>query len=119
MSLSPDAQHFNALQAVQEQFLFGNDQAEVSQFLQRYPFLVTLLLEAHRNIMKYFPGNSQVYLTVATDPEDLSADQLVVSIATDLDPEQATNALDGFDEQWWLKSLRSMQGKLCITLELL
>ena len=117
MSLPPDAQHVNALQAVQEQFLFRNDQAEVWQFLQRYPFLVTLLQEAHRNIMKYFPGNSQVYLTVATDPEDLHTDQLVVSIATDLDPQQATNALDAFDEQWWWKSLRSTQGKLCITLE--
>jgi hypothetical protein len=119
MSLPPDAQHVNALQAVQEQFLFRNDQAEVWQFLQRYPFLVMPLLEARRNIMKYFPSHSQVYLTVATDPEDLSTDQLVVSIATDLDPEQATNALDAFDEHWWWKSLRLMQGKLCITLELL
>ena len=109
----------NALQAVQEQFLFRDDQAEVWQFLQRYPFLVTLLLSAHRNIMKYFPGTSQVYLTVATDPEDLRTEQLVVSIATDLAPEQAANALDAFDEHWWWNSMTLMQGKLCITLEVL
>ena len=97
--------------------MFRKNQSEVSQFLERYPFLVTLLAEAHRNIMKYFPNNSQVFLTVDADPEGIDEDQLVASIATDLDPDEATNVLSAFKNNWWLNSLKFAQRKLCFILE--
>lgn len=99
--------------------MFRNDQPEVSLFLKKYPFLVTVLTEAHRNIMKYFPNNPPVYLAVSTDPEGLEDDQLVASIATDLDVEEAADALDAFDEQWWFNSSNLAQDKLGITVEFL
>ena len=114
-----DAQYFNAVQAIKEKYLFRGDQLEVSQFLEKYPFLVPVLAEAHRNIMKYFPNNPPVFLEVSSDTEEFGADQLVASIATNLDPDTAANALSAFDRNWWLNSLKWTQGKLCVTLEFL
>jgi hypothetical protein len=119
MSWPTDALYFNALRAVQEKFMFRNNQAEVSLFLDKYPFLITVLAEAHRNIIKYFPNNPPVFLTIFADPEGIDEDQLVASIATDLDPDEATDALSAFDKNWWLNSLKWAQDKLCITLEFL
>lgn len=85
-------------------------------FLEKYPFLVPLLIEAHYYIELFFPY-SQIFLATVTDPEEFGSDQLVASIATNLDPEKATDALSIFDKTWWLKALKQAQGKLCITLE--
>lgn len=89
---------------------------EVLWFLERYPFLVSLLLEAYDRIGAYFPY-SQVFLQVVTDPEATDDDQVVVFIATALDPDEAVESLERFDDEWWLDALDWARGKLCIDVE--
>ncbi len=111
-----DELYLSLLEVLQQWYVFRGERTEILQFLERYPFLVPLLVEAYYCIEKFFP-QSLVFLTVVTDPEEFGADQLVAFISTDLDPDEAVNALSAFDKKWWLNSLKQAQGKLCITLE--
>jgi len=105
----------NGLRGLERLYIF-KDQAEVSRFLEKYPFLVPLLLEAYGHIALHFPY-SQVFLEVVSDPEASSDSQLVAFIATSLAPGEAVNRLDRFDDAWWLDALDRAQGKLCVHLE--
>jgi hypothetical protein len=86
------------------------------RFLESFPFLVSLLVEAYIAIQIYFP-HTLVFLNVISDPDEPDADQMVVSIATHLHPEAAIELLDEFDQQWWLESLKQADGRLCVLLE--
>jgi len=92
------------------------EREEVLWFLESYPFLASLLLEAYDNIGNYFP-HTQVFLEVVSDPEATNDYQLVSSIATNLDPDEVIDTLEEFDEDWWLDALDRAQGKLCINVE--
>lgn len=92
------------------------EREEVLWFLESYPFLASLLLEAYDNIGNYFPY-TQVFLEVVSDPEATNDYQLVSSIATNLDPGEVIDRLEQFDEDWWLDALDRAQGKLCINVE--
>ncbi|MBC8265123.1 MAG: hypothetical protein H8E47_13495 [Anaerolineales bacterium] len=92
------------------------ERSEVLWFLDRYPFLASLLLEAYYEIEKHFPY-SQVFLEVVTDPEEIDDYQLVASIATNFAPNEAVDRLEQFDEDWWLDALDRAQSKLCIDVE--
>jgi hypothetical protein len=111
-----DATFLYQLRVVQRLYTFRGDRIEILRFLERYPFLVSLLVEADTHIEKHFPL-SLIFLTVVTDPEEFGTEQLIVYIATDLGPDEATDLLSDFDKKWWLKSLKRAQGKLCITVE--
>ena len=89
---------------------------EVLWFLESYPFLVSLLLEAYDNIGSYFPY-TQIFLEVVTDPEASDDYQLVIFIATNFAPDEALGRLERLDEDWWLDALDQAQGKLCINVE--
>lgn len=92
--------------------------AEVLQFLEKYPFLVPLSLEAHQHIRKYFP-DLPVFLEVITDPEARSRDEdiLWIYIATDLDSEEAIDTLERLDDDWWLDAEPQAQGKMFINID--
>jgi hypothetical protein len=111
-----DIQYRLQLQTLERWFILRGERAEILYFLEIYPFLVPLLFESYAEIERYF-SHPLVYLGVATDPEEFTIDQLTVSIATALNPEDAVHALNEFDKAWWLNSLKRAQGKLCITLE--
>lgn len=104
-----------AIQLLERLYTF-RQRAEVLWFLERYPFLAPLLLEAYEEIGYYFPC-TQVFLEVVADPEAIDDYQLVISIATNLAPDEAVNRLERFDEDWWLDTLDWAQGKLCINVE--
>jgi hypothetical protein len=89
---------------------------EVSHFLEVNPFLVPLLREAYIHIRRYFPS-SELFLEVVADPEAIDEEQLVVFVAVNHDPDEASEALNRLDEHWWLDSVERAQDKLCITLE--
>jgi hypothetical protein len=101
-----------------ERLYIFRDREEVLWFLERYPFLVSLLLEAYEEIWNYFPY-SQVSLEVISDPEALDEYQLLASISTSLAPDEAIDKLEQFDESWWLDALDRVQSKLCIDVEFL
>ena len=92
------------------------ERLDVLGFLERCPFLVSLLLKAYRKIREYFPY-SRIFLEVVTDPEAVGDSQLVVFIATDFDPDEADERFERFDEDWWLDALDQAKGMLCINLE--
>ncbi len=111
-----DATFLYQLHVLQRLYNFRGDRIEILRFLERYPFLVSLLVEAYPYIETYFPL-SLIFLTVVADPEEFGIEQLVAYITTDLGPDEATDLLSDFDKKWWLNSLKRAQGKLCITVE--
>ena len=88
----------------------------VRTFLSGYPHVVTLVSEALAKIPSYFP-ESRTFLEVTVDPEGDRNEELVLSIKTALDPSEALNRLDRFDDHWWLGAVPHANGKLCINLE--
>ncbi len=91
------------------------ESTEVLEFLDKYPFLVPLLLEAHEHICRHFP-NSPLFLQYVPDPE-IDYPQLVVYIVTKLDLEEALDRLDLLDE-WWVKVPNRSQSKMLFDVEL-
>ena len=116
MFMPNDTIDFNTRKTLQEKYVFRNDPREIWSFLKQYPSLAPVLVEAHRNLMKYFPNNPQVFLSIDIDPEDRST-ELIASVASDLDVDESVDTLNAFDRGWWLDRLSQSQGKLCITLE--
>lgn len=92
------------------------EEITVFHFLEAHPFLAQLLLEAYPYIREYFSG-AKVSLEVVDDPEEYGREQLVAFIKTDMEPEDAVEALSTFDKVWWLDSLKRARGNLCITVE--
>ena len=91
--------------------------AGVLAFLEKAPFLVPLLLEAHPQIKRSFPG-SPVFLEVSVDPEGEEPEKLLAAIQiTGLSAHEAVDRLHQFDQRWWLSVFRRVQGKLIITME--
>ena len=117
MFMPKDTLDFNILNILQKKYVFRNDPRDIWKFLKEYPSLSSVLVEAHHHLMKYFPNNPQVFLSLGIAPEDMSVDHLTASVASGLDFETSMDALNAFDEEWWLAWQRQTQGKLCITLE--
>ena len=53
-------------------------------------------MEVYLHIEEFFP-HSLVYLTVSTDLEEFGTDRLIAFISTNLDPDNALDALSAFD----------------------
>jgi len=96
-----------------EQAYHLQDRDEVLCFLEAYPFLVPLLLEAYDNIQAYFPDSS-LSLAVVEEADDTSEPQLVLHIRTPDTPEEAFMALNELDEDWWLDALPFARGHMFI-----
>jgi len=90
---------------------------DVIKFVERHPFIVSILFEGYDEIKKYFP-NSRLFLEVVTDYETIDDNQqLAIYISTDISPEQAFEKLCILDDVWWLDRLYLAKGKLFINLE--
>lgn len=111
-----DIAYLKYLDLLQRCYTLRGKRTEILRFLESFPFLVPLLVRAYIVIQTYFP-QTLVFLAVMNDPDESDADQIVVSIATHLHPEEAIERLDAFDQQWWLESAKQADGKLCVLLE--
>ncbi len=112
-----DTLGFSVLGTLQKKYTLRNDWKDISKFLKQYPSLYSVLLDAYDNLMKYFPNNPKVFLSLGIAPEDMSVDHLIASVASGLDVDTAVDTLFTFDEEWWLARLGQTQAKLSITLE--
>ena len=94
------------------------ERSEVLQFLNHYPFLIAILLEAPDKIRDYFPGDP-IFLEVVIDPESISPDDdtMFIIIASNIDPEESLERLWELDKNWWLKASIPSQNKLEINVE--
>ena len=105
-----------AIQLLEQHYAFRH-RDEVIGFLEDHAFLVSLLLDARREINVCFPEYPVVFLEVIIDPEIPEDIQLVASIRTSLSPDEALDRLDSLDKGWWLGSMDKAQGELCIHVE--
>lgn len=71
---------------------------DIRRCLEGNDNLVPLLYDIHKRMQKYFP-NSPLSMRVLQN-------DLIVSVGTTFNPEEAMDRLDRFDDDWWLdKSL--------------
>ncbi len=89
---------------------------EILQFLETYQFLIPILLEAPDKICHYFP-ESQLFLECVTDPEGIDDDMLELAICMKLDPDEAVDKLNQFQDDWWLNLSDKIRQPLCPILE--
>jgi hypothetical protein len=75
------------------------DPAAVRAYLERHPFLLPLIEDAHAAILTSFGTVQQVALAPIVDPEDGTED-LFALVYTTLSPVAAGQALAHFDEIW-------------------
>ncbi len=92
------------------------DYSKVVRFLEENPYLVSLLLEALTPLQTYLPGAS-LFLEVVIDPDALKGDEFIVTARRDWKVEEALEALDKFNDAWWLDNIQRADGKLTITVE--
>jgi len=89
---------------------------KVTEFIKNNPFLIPLLLDAEKNIGKYFLNN-ELFLEIVHDVEDPDFEELMIFIRTNLPPKEALDKLDRIDEEWWLDASLESKGKLNINIE--
>jgi len=89
---------------------------EVYDFLINDYFLFSFLSEAYDKINNYFEESSKVFLEVVTDPE-IEDEELLISIHTNLRPDEAFNRLSRLDKEWWLNTPTYARKKICIDLD--
>lgn len=105
-----------ALRQIEDWYAVLKPQA-VRKFIRRHPSLADLLIEAYAPLADFFGPNPQVLLLVVSDPEEAGLDELVGSIRTPLEPDEALERLDAFDEYWFLDQLNRANGKLNFNLD--
>ena len=87
------------IETLEKSYIF-RDKTEVIDFINQYPFLLPVLLEAPVQISNYFP-EQKLLLQVINDPEIPNYVHLVLSIIlTDLDPAEAMDREDELRKNW-------------------
>ncbi|MEG4530168.1 hypothetical protein [Microcoleus sp. D2_18a_D3] len=87
------------IETLEKSYIF-RDKTEVIEFINQYPFLLPVLLEAPVQISNYFP-EQKLLLQVINDPEIPNYVHLVLSIIlTDLDPDEAMDREDELRKNW-------------------
>ena len=90
---------------------------EVWRFLGSNPPLSPLLAEAYAKIEEHFGSRPEVVLEVVRDPEARGLVQMFAYIVTALTPEDASNRLQRFDREWFLREVSRAKGLLNFDLE--
>lgn len=89
---------------------------EILDFLEKHHFLIPVLLEAPDKISNYFP-DAQLFLECVTDPEGIDDDMLELAICMNLEPDEAVDKLNQFQDNWWLNLSNKIRQPLCPILE--
>jgi hypothetical protein len=104
-----------ALETLFEEFDLRNEQ-QVSQYLEKYPFLLPLIHEAQVRIRLLFSPETRAALEVTADPSDGSA-QLYLVIPTKLKAEAAYDLFERLEREWWLEASERARFRLNIAPE--
>lgn len=86
----------------------------VERYLRRHPGLVETIEEAVEQVKVHFDDDADVRLDVERDPE-LGEESLWLKIVTSY--EEAYDALDRLDEEWWLDVRASIRKRMGIDVE--
>lgn len=85
-------------------------------FLDCHPKIVPVLIEMYVQVQCRFP-DSELFLELVSDPEDLLDHQIVVQVSTDKGAAEALEALSRFDEEYWLDVVGEIGEFVCVNLE--
>ena len=91
------------------------NQTEVFEFLNKYSYLMPILIQANFEIWKYFSVKKNV-LELISDPE-FDEKYLSIFIQTKLSPKEAFLKLKEFDKSWWNNLSPETGGKIDINVE--
>jgi len=87
------------IETLEKSYIF-RDKIEVIEFINKYPFLLPVVLDAPVQISPYFP-EQKLLLQVINDPEIPNYFHLVLSIIlTDLAPDEAMDREDELRKNW-------------------
>lgn len=103
------------IEALEHLYTFRG-RTEILQFLDKYPFLVPVLLEAPEKIRNCFP-ESKLFLEVVPDAEVVDWVLLVLSILMKLEPDDAVDKLNQMDMEWWIHTPYEVRKNVCTILE--
>lgn len=81
-----------------------HDEPEVRRLLRAHPDLAAMIQEAADQLVRFIP-DARLSLELLTDPE-YGDEELRLGVATKLPVLEALEALDRFDEAWWLPNAR-------------
>lgn len=93
----------------------GTEVAEVSRILRAHPDLKPILDEVAGQLATRIP-DGRLSLTALPDPEYGTTQQLFLGVCTDLQDDQALDALHRFDREWWIQHADRARGLLVIDL---
>ena len=101
-------------------YIFKNSGAStrVARFIERFPSLTTVLLEARDPLQRIFPEGKYA-LDVRRDP-DIDDEQLVLSIGVRRDPavpHDGIGRLIAFQDAWGIDADRRAEGRVTVVLE--
>lgn len=103
------------LDKIYKKYMIDNKE-EVSDFLYKHQELFFIILEAEKQIRKYFL-NDRLGLKIITDPEIANWENLMITIHTKLDVDQAFDQLKQLDNDWWLDVFAQVGNKLNIHID--
>ncbi len=104
----------NLVGYLEAEYIFKNPD-DIKVFLIANEELIEILFSAPQYIHKIF-GDVPVYLELHHDPEE-EWEELFIIIKTDYSPEKAVELEDRLYEEWFVKVLDKVKGKLNFTEE--
>jgi hypothetical protein len=101
------------MRSLERIFTFVRPQ-EVRGYLSVNSSLIPLLLATLEQISRYFGQDAPVFLEVISDPESAGDKQLFVLAGTSLSSQEAFDALNRLDQEWWLGVSAQAHGHLVV-----
>jgi hypothetical protein len=105
------------IRRIKKNYVVDNEN-KLTQFIVKNPEVITLLLEAQKQIRKYFP-QERLTLSVSLEYEHTEWERLEISIFIENSEnfDEAFDRLSQFDHGWWLDNSSGIGLKLYIGLE--
>jgi hypothetical protein len=89
--------------------------SSVTEFLNEHRTIPQLLLQAHPHLRQYF---GDTVFSLRTNSDEYGWEKLYVAAMWPGSVEEAMDALESFQEHWWLQQFSLSSGRLTFTYEL-
>lgn len=99
-----------------EAFYLVKQEAEITEFLQLHPYIISVLKAGTGPISAEFPETKPILKYLSGDEEG-EEPYLMVFLPTSLDYKEAGNKLNNLDNIWWSEAFIQAKGKMNIDLE--
>jgi hypothetical protein len=89
---------------------------QILSFVENYPALLPLLIDAQEVIRRYFP-NTKLALKMFVNPEVVDDASLVILIKSNYSPRETLDRFDSFNDDWGFSTSDRVEGRLTFNLE--